>query len=77
MILISVVVGYLLGIAPFIYIKLTEKEKKIKDEEPVTTTISNEVFNEWLYGEQKVQNQKNQEDLYEEYMTGKEVSKGE
>lgn len=74
MILLSVVVGYLLGIAPFIYIKLTEKEKKIKDEEPVATTISNEVFNEWVYGEQK---QKNQQDLYEEYMTGKEVSKGE
>lgn len=76
MILISVVVGYLLGIAPFIYIKLTEREKKIENKEPVTT-ISNEIFNEWLYGEQKVQHQKNQEDLYEEYMTGKEVSKGE
>lgn len=75
MILIAVIIGYLLGIAPYIYKEVKEtlankNEEKHKEEEKNT---AEEIFNEWLNGA----NEKNvnQEDLYKEYTTG-EVTKG-
>nr|DAI63185.1 MAG TPA: hypothetical protein [Caudoviricetes sp.] len=75
MILIAVIVGYLLGIAPYIYKEVKEiltnrNEEKNKEEEKNT---AEEIFNEWLNGA----NEKNvnQEDLFKEYTTG-EVTKG-
>ena len=78
MILVSVIVGYILGIAPFIVPKTIEKielgkSRKVKVEEDKTTT---EIINEWLNGPQE-NNKINQADIYNEYITGKESVKGD
>lgn len=79
MILIAVVVGYILGIAPFIYSQFIEKQeqdKQIKQENSKEKEAT-EIFNEWLNGtEQKQTTQVDQADIYNEYMTGI-VKKGE
>lgn len=79
MILIAVVVGYILGIAPYIYSKFIEKQeqnKQIKQENSKEKEAT-EIFNEWLNGpEQKQTTQVDQADIYNEYMTGI-VKKGE
>lgn len=79
MILISVIVGYILGIAPFIYLKLIdkkEKENETKQEEKKERENAS-IFDEWLNGPKtELTNQVNQEDIYNEYITG-EVKKGE
>lgn len=77
MILIAVVVGYLLGITPYIYkeireIMMNQYEKKKDNEEKNT---AEEIFNEWLNGAKEDKKEVNQEDLYKEYTTG-EVTKG-
>lgn len=79
MILIAVIVGYILGIAPFVVPKILEmknnkvKEQTDKDEEKTQV----EIFNEWLNGPQKEPAKVNQEDIYNEYITGKESTKGD
>lgn len=75
MILLAVIVGYILGIAPLVVPKIIEliKDKStevINQEEEKTQT---EIFNEWLNGPTK---EVNQEDIYNEYITGKETTKG-
>lgn len=81
MILIAVIVGYILGVAPFIVPKLLEMKQDRVNKEVSKEDIKtqNEIFDEWLNGETKTNSkiQKNQEDIYEEYITGKEVMKGE
>lgn len=81
MILVAVVVGYILGVMPFIVPKILEKkEEQIelkKDEEEYKT--QKEIFDEWLNGtkENRNDNKVNQEDIYKEYITGQESAKGE
>ena len=75
MVVVAVVIGYILGIAPFIVPKIIERidnKKNIeitKEEEKE----QNEIFDEWLNGLQKV----NQQDIYNEYVTGEETAKGD
>ena len=81
MILVAVVVGYILGVMPFIVPKILEKkEEQIefkKGEEEYKT--QKEIFDEWLNGtkENRNENKVNQEDIYKEYITGQESAKGE
>ena len=81
MILVAVIVGYILGVMPFIVPKILEKkEEQIelkKDEEEYKT--QKEIFDEWLNGtkENRNDNKVNQEDIYKEYITGQESAKGE
>ena len=81
MILVAVIVGYILGVMPFIVPKILEKkEEQIelkKGEEEYKT--QKEIFDEWLNGtkENRNDNKVNQEDIYKEYITGQESAKGE
>ena len=81
MILIAVVIGYLLGIIPFIVPKLFSiKEEKQSNKEMEEYYKNQEnILNEWLNGKEDKVNQTNeinQEDIFKEYVTGKEVKKG-
>ena len=79
MILIAVIVGYVLGIAPFIYIKLLERQKntQVEKQEEKIEDKTQEILDEWLNGAKEVNKvEVTQEDLYEEYTTGI-VKKGE
>lgn len=81
MVLIAVIIGYLLGIAPFMVPKILElihckKEEKQSKEEKTT---QEQILDEWLNGERKKVTQTtqiNQEDILKEYLTGIET-KGE
>lgn len=78
MILFAVFMGYLLGIAPFLYkeiqtiLQKKEENQTAKKEQNDATQI----LDEWLNGKQEASNKANQEDIYQEYMTGV-VKKGE
>ena len=65
MVLIAVVVGYVLGIAPFIYKTIVEKTDK--KEATKKQTSAEQIFNEWLNGPEKTHQETN---IYDEYMTG-------
>lgn len=84
MVLIAVIIGYLLGIAPFITPKILElinckKEEKQSKEDKTT---QEQILDEWLNGASKKEApvneeiQKNQADIFKEYLTGIET-KGE
>lgn len=75
MILVAVTIGYILGVLPFIIPKIAERidNKQVKHEEIEENKSQAEILDEWLNGAPKV----NQEDLYNEYMTGEETRKGE
>lgn len=80
MILIAVIVGYLLGIAPFIFMYFYKKKIEAKEEQKiqVENKEGKEIFNEWVYGREKeeiLQNKFNQEDIFKEYTTGEIVNK--
>lgn len=76
MILASIITGYILGILPFVVPKIVERidNRQVKDEEIKENESQAEILNEWLNG---VPNKVNQQDIYNEYMTGKETQKGE
>ena len=76
MILASIITGYILGILPFVVPKIVERidNRQVKDEEIKENASQAEILNEWLNG---VPNKVNQQDIYNEYMTGKETQKGE
>lgn len=82
MILLAVIVGYILGIAPFVVPKIvemkqnkTKREVEVQEQEDKTTT---EIINEWLNGPQKEEENKvTQQDIYNEYVTGKVTPKGD
>lgn len=77
MILLAVIVGYILGIAPFVVPKILElrKNKVVEDTNKEDEKTQNEIFDEWLNGSTKT-NQVNQADIYNEYITGIETKKG-
>lgn len=76
MILAAIITGYILGILPFVVPKIVERidNRQVKDEEIKENESQAEILNEWLNG---VPNKVNQQDIYNEYMTGKETQKGE
>lgn len=79
MILIAVIVGYMLGIAPSIYRDITDKTKEKKQviTHETEKTEQQEIFEEWLNGPKEVNKTEiTQEDIYKEYTTGI-VEKGE
>lgn len=81
MILIAVVIGYLLGIIPFIVPKLFSIKEEKQSNKEVEDYYKNQenILNEWLNGKEDKVNQTNeinQEDIFKEYVTGKEVKKG-
>ena len=65
MVLIAVVVGYVLGIAPFIYKTIVEKTDKKEATEKQAS--AEQIFNEWLNGPEKTNQEIN---IYDEYVTG-------
>ena len=82
MILIAVIVGYILGVIPFILPKiLSLKEEKQSSKEMENYYKNQEnILNEWLNGKDDEVTQTNeidQEDMFKEYVTGKETRKGD
>lgn len=73
MVLIAVIVGYLLGVLPYVIPKVADllQEKKTVKSETDKSKEQEEIFKEWLNGPQKAVNQ---EDIYNEYITGKETT---
>ena len=76
MVLIGVIVGYLLGIAPVIVLTILEikshkKEEKMSKE---NKTRQEQILDEYLNGrqesEQRTNTAVNQEDILKEYLTG-------
>ena len=78
LILIAVIVGYLLGIAPYIIPKVIEiKQTRVKQNETVQEKReAEEILNEYLNGPIK-SNGINQEDIAKEFITGERTTKGE
>lgn len=80
MILIAVIVGYLLGIIPFIVPKLFKTKEEEQSNKEMENYYKNQedILNEWLNGKDETQSSGiSQEDIFQEYITGKEVRKGE
>lgn len=77
MILGAVIVGYILGAMPFVLPKAIEliKTRTKTVEESKENKEQKEIFDEWLNGPAKT-NQVNQEEIYNEYITGIETRKG-
>ena len=85
MILLAVVVGYLLGVAPSIYKEIKEiiNNREAKSNAEKDGIKTQELFDEWLNGPKKPEttetpqnnNGVNQADIYTEYITGKESNK--
>ena len=78
--ILAVVIGYLLGVAPFVTPKIVtliqNRVGKIKEEKTENEAL--DIFNEWLNGPQDDEKEKvNQEDIYNEYVTGKVTPKGD
>jgi len=81
MVLVAVIIGYLLGITPFVIPKVLElknckKEERQNEEDKIT---QEQILDEWLNGvnkEEILSKQVNQEDILKEYLTGIET-KGE
>ena len=79
MIILAVIIGYILGISPFVVPKIIEliqsiKFKKVKEEEEKEKI---DLFDEWLNGPKENRVGINQQDIYNEYITGEETTKGE
>lgn len=75
--IIAVIIGYILGIAPFVVPKIVEmiRARQITEIDQEEEKKREEIFDEWLNGAKET-NEPNQKDLFEEYMTGK-PTKGE
>jgi len=77
MVLVAVIIGYILGIAPVVvyFLWQNRKEKVLKLEEQKDENTAKNIFNEWLYGKGKEEpiNEKkevSQEDIFKEYVGG-------
>lgn len=73
-VLVAVIIGYLLGVAPFVIPKLLEMKSGNVEMSPEKEKEQQEIIDEWLNGPK---NNINQEDIYNEYVTGKETVKGD
>ena len=80
MILLAVIVGYILGITPFVVPKVVELiqsrvKKEVAAQEDKNTA---EIVDEWLNGPQQERVDKvTQQDIYNEYVTGEVTPKGD
>lgn len=83
MIILAVIVGYVLGVAPFVVPKFYETmiNRKEMAKESNITKQEEEILDEWLNGprksEEKGNNLANQQDIFNEYMTGIPTPKGD
>lgn len=80
MILTAVIVGYILGIAPFVVPKIIGiMQNRVKERnDSQESKEQQEVFDEWINGPRKDSDNKvNQQDIYNEYLTGKVSTKGD
>lgn len=82
MVLIAVIVGYILGVIPFILPKILnlKEEKQFSKEMENYYRNQENILNEYLNGistETTQTNEIDQEDMFKEYVTGKETRKGD
>lgn len=83
--ILAVVIGYLLGIAPFVVPKIVEliQQCKTNKMELKEAEEQKEIFDEYLNGVKTYDTPQegkfsfNQEDMYNEYITGQETMKGD
>ena len=77
MILVAVIVGYVLGAMPHVLPKILEilNKKKEVNTEVKENEAQQEILDEWLNGPKQT-NGVNQEDIYNEYVTGQVTRKG-
>ncbi len=87
MVLVAVIVGYILGVLPFVTPKIIQIKEDITERKNNKKDVESqeEILDEWLNGtkdknealnNEQISNQVNQEDILKEYLTG-EVTKGE
>jgi len=73
MVLVAVIIGYILGVAPvvlyFLWQNRNMKSLKVFEKEEAETK---NIINEWLYGKQEKNDKKevSQEEIFNEYMGG-------
>lgn len=79
MILGAVILGYMLGVAPFLWQEYKDKnifKKSDSDKNKEDMNETQKIINEWLNGEQETEQTEQQKeiqyDVYEEYVTGNE-----
>lgn len=82
MVLIAVIVGYILGVIPFILPKILDLKQEKQSSKEVEDYYKNQenILNEYLNGisgETVKTNQIDQEDIFKEYLTGKETKRGD
>ncbi len=82
MVLIAVIVGYILGVIPFILPKILNLKEEKQSSKEMENYYKNQenILNEWLNGKEDEVTQTNeidQEDMFKEYVTGKETRKGD
>lgn len=79
MIILAVVIGYILGISPFVVPKIIERieNRRVKEEKIEQDKETADIFDEWLNGPKEDRVGINQQDIYNEYITGEETTKGE
>lgn len=82
MVLIAVIVGYILGVIPFILPKILNLKEEKQSSKEMENYYKNQenILNEWLNGKEDEVTQTNeidQEDMFKEYVTGKETKKGD
>lgn len=77
MIIIAVITGYMLGVAPVVVYFLWQNRKERKQE--TQKLITHDEFNEWMYGRQTEEEngkaQITQEDIFKEYTIGSKGGK--
>ncbi len=86
MVLVAVIVGYVLGVLPFVTPKIIQIKEDITERKNNKKDVESqeEILDEWLNGakdknealDNETSNKVNQEDILKEYLTG-EVTKGE
>lgn len=76
MILVSVIIGYLLGVLPFLVYFLITSDIRFRKKDNSSSDVDS-LLNEWLNGKPNEEKSITPNDLYEEYITGKESTKKE
>lgn len=76
MILVSVIIGYLLGVLPFLVYFLITSDIRFGKKDNSSSDVDS-LLNEWLNGKPNEEKSITPNDLYEEYITGKESTKKE
>ena len=79
MIIIAVLIGYVLGVAPFLFFYIQNSKSDTKQDgylksDNLTTYIDEDTVNEWLYGPKKEEkvSEVQKVPIYDEILTGEE-----